>query len=653
MICLPMMIAKTTHPTTPEHNAHTSSLRKLLNAFTMNTHFISLQHASRQQLGNMERPTKKIRHTRTYSTINTVDIVNSLTGKGIETFRQSNFVEAETYFSQALCRIDVEHLCDSIQASMNNSVSNSSSAASYDKNADDFKIGVNAVSVDSDVLRSERSTASNAFMYFCQRHEYDEGMDVYEEPESVHDTFDADSISARLLYNIGLTKMKLGQYESALSLFEKTLSKIRLSGEKNSQLLLQVLHKMGYTHYRRANNTKATRHFRQALTLAVHESLNRSTVAACLNCLGVIHLHSYGSDTEKLLRLFKQSLSLYRESLGSKQKDIATVLNNIGRVYYLRCEYENALEIYAEALSIRKEILGEDSIDSAATTYNHGQTYHRLGLLDDALIFYNRFLGMMKASQGSNDRDIAIVYRCMGEIYHERGEDKDALNLFKDALKAGKDAHTTFHPEVAATLNKLGNICYEMKDPVAALRYYREGLEIENVVLPPEHPHVIITLTNIAHILKQHGDYDGALEAYTQVHQKQTKVLSPNSIELAATLSSIGLVRYHLSMYDDAFDSYQEALRIRREKFGTDEHPDIASTFNSIGLVLFKQNFYELAINCFEQSLKIRTKLMGKDHRDTAILWYNLATIHVSRYTGHSVDDRRRINSQTCLLAFR
>lgn len=99
-------------------------------------------------------------------------------------------------------------------------------------------------------------------------------------------------------------------------------------------------------------------------------------------------------------------------------------------------------------------------------------------------------------------------------------------------------------------------------------------------------------------------------------------------IPLAVTLSSIGLVQYHLRQYEEAFDSYQEALRLRREHFGTDDAPDIASTLNSIGLVLFKQEMFDLARNCFSESLRIRTKLLGKDHKDVAILWYNIATIY-------------------------
>ncbi|KAL3916125.1 MAG: hypothetical protein SGILL_005323, partial [Bacillariaceae sp.] len=117
------------------------------------------------------------------------------------------------------------------------------------------------------------------------------------------------------------------------------------------------------------------------------------------------------------------------------------------------------------------------------------------------------------------------------------------------------------------------------------------------------------------------------LGAYLKVFEKQQKA-GADDITMAVTLSSIGLVQYHLKNYAPSFESYQEALRLRRDHFGTDDTLDIASTLNSIGLVLFKQSMFDLARSCFSQSLRIRTKLLGNDHRDVAILWYNLATIH-------------------------
>ena len=107
-------------------------------------------------------------------------------------------------------------------------------------------------------------------------------------------------------------------------------------------------------------------------------------------------------------------------------------------------------------------------------------------------------------------------------------------------------------------------------------------------------------------------------------------------IDVAKTLTSIGLMHFQLSRYNESFDSYQQALQIRREIHGTDDHLDIASTLNSIGLVAFKLEMHELAKCCMSHSLRILRKVAGDNSRDVAILMYNIATIYFE--TGESED---------------
>ena len=153
-------------------------------------------------------------------------------------------------------------------------------------------------------------------------------------------------------------------------------------------------------------------------------------------------------------------------------------------------------------------------------------------------------------------------------------------------------------------------------------------MEVEQSVLHANHPHIMATLTNIGHVFKSLGQHKDALNAYLRVHNLQKDNKDVDNVAVAETLSHIGLIQYQRGDYESSFESYQEALRVRRDHYGTDDHPDIASTLNSIGLTLFKQEMYQLAKGCFSQSLETRRKLLGPDHRDVAILWYNLATIH-------------------------
>ena len=552
------------------------------------------------------RPRKKLRPSAS------VDTLAILTETGISKFRSGLYDEAEKCFSQALCRIDVKYLCDSVQTAICGFSSE----------------GLGAISLSSSKRMTGTCEISKSNLYIYQRHEYDEGMHAYDVPLSIQESSNVDSITSTLLYNIAQTFVRRGRCEVAITWFERALAKRNNVDTETPDFLVKVLHNLGHCCYRVGRNPEAMIHYQQALSLISKFGLGDIEVAAVLNCIGVLHFHRHSDDAQKALEMLHQSLAIYRSRLGSLSKQVATVLNNMGRVHYLLSEYERALQVYDEALRIRQQVLGADSIDVAATIYNTGQTLHQLGRLDECMGFYEDFLTVAKRRLGSESRDVANVYRCVAEVHQERGDLKLALQCFLKSLKAGRASLGNNHPDVASTLNKLGNLCYEMQDHNAAMEYYKEGLEIEFKVLIPNHPHIIITMTNIAHLYKSRSDYAGALRTYLEVRIMQEKAFGPNSLEVAATFSSMGLMQYHMKCYGAAFDSYQEALRIRRDYFGCDEHPDIASTLNSIGLVLFKQDIFELAKNCFEESLRIRKKILGPDHRDVAILWYNIATIY-------------------------
>jgi tetratricopeptide (TPR) repeat protein len=551
-----------------------------------------------------ERPTKKMKPALP------MDTVAILTDIGISKYQQGEHDKAEICFSQALRRVDIPFLCNQVDSKV--VVSTNDMASHHDEHDSSAEVGT-----------------ANA----QHRSEYDEGMRVYEDPLPVMEPFHPDLVASTLYYNIAQTYVRRGLYKEAKTWFHRSLDKCTSISDAGSFQVVKILHCLGYCNYRTGKNKKDITYYEQALSFVSELQLGASHLAASLNCVGILHFNQHTScSTDKAMHMFSQSLQLYRSCESPNLVSIATVLNNIGRVYYLRSEFKDALMIYEESLQLRKQLLGKDSVDVAATMYNIGQTCHQLGRLDESLAHYADFLKIARSAFGPNSRDVALVYKGIAEIYHERSDHKMALSYLNQALDTQRASRGgKFSKDVATTLNKLGNMCYEMKDYMSAMRHYQEGLHVERTVLTPNHPHIIVTLTNIAHIYKQLGEHTKALMTYKKVRKiqaKKSECQGGDSIQIAETLSSIGLMQYHMRDFESAFDSYQEALRIRRQHLGTDDHPDIASTLNSIGLVLFKQDMFELAKKCFSESLRIRSKILGKDHRDVAIIWYNIATIH-------------------------
>jgi len=571
-----------------------------------------------------QRPQKKLRKSQT------IDTVLLLTEIGITNYHLGYHNKAEQFFSQALCRVDRTFLLDPITSTGIES-SSSLKVSKCQELQQTTEVDNNRMSCSipsSQINNDDRSKDKTS------RTEYDEGMRVYESPMALNGISNPELIASTLYYNIGQTYTRQKLYDDASTWFLRSLALYNHTND-SSLLVVKTLHCLGYCNHRLGNDTKAGTYYERALSLVYEMNLGSSVhLAASLNCVGVLHFNSQTiNNTESAMQMFCESLNIYKSMTNvnrSNKVAIATVLNNIGRIYYLQSKFQESMDVYEDSLRLRRNILGSDSVDVAATVYNIGQTCHQIGRLDESLSYYKEFLRIASSvmPMNSGSKDMALVFKGIAEIYVEKSDPKMALFYFSRALELQKTFDDIYSTDVATTLNKLGNICYEMKNFTTAMSHYKKGLEIEQNVLPANHPHTIITLVNIAHIHKQLGEHENALTAYLAACNMQIKAFGRESLSVAETLSSIGLMQYHIRDYESSFESYQEALRIRRHCYRTDEHLDVASTLNSIGLVLFKQDFFDLAKKCFGESLRIRSKILGRDHRDVAILWYNIATIH-------------------------
>lgn len=547
--------------------------------------------------------------TKKRSAPSSLDAVTTLNEVGVSQLRFGRYEEAELSFSRAMQRVYGVYSFNHIQCTDYNTIDESAAWRN--------------------IASSETRTSSSKSPLNYQRDEYDEGMFIYTEAVPVPVTDNSDSCLAALAYNLAQTYVRMDRFEDAILLLELANARLHTGsgGLSNSTVNSAMIHhNIGHCFYRLAKNDHALAHYQIALVKATEMNMAPIHQAAAMNCIAVLHFHQNACQIDQALDLLKEGLFIYRTAFGSDSKVAATVINNIGRIYYLKGEYDQALTTYREALRIRRKL--GPAIDRAATVYNTGQTHHQRGELDDAMRLYLEFLEIAKDLFGPNHRDVAIIYKCIAEIHHERNELKQARTLFEQALVVARASLGDLHPELASTYNKLGNLLYEMRELDGAMAYYLEGLKVEQAVLEPNHPHIVITLTNCAQIHKQKGEYKLALDLYRKIYGMQT-ANNADSVEVASTLSSMGLMEYQLKNYEAAFDLYQDALRVRRDHYGCDDNKDVASTLNSIGLVLFKQNILEIALDCFAQSLRIRQKLFGPDHRDIAILWYNIATIYL------------------------
>jgi len=266
---------------------------------------------------------------------------------------------------------------------------------------------------------------------------YDEGMCVYDNALSL--TEDAEKQEAlayaRVAYNIGQTFVRRDTFDMAKSWFDVALSRLsaprsldqeqqgfmgrgrNLEGKERAQTELCLLHNLGYCLYRLGQKMEATAMYHKALSLAQRADLGRLHVASSQNAVAVLiyYQQEEKSPDEALYNqassLFQESIVVHEAEFGADSTQLATVLNNLGRLHFKNAKYAEALVAYRSALSIRRHKLEADSLDVAATICNMGQALHKNGEPTEAHSFYQEFLTIIE----NRDDSHRVASRCRSD----------------------------------------------------------------------------------------------------------------------------------------------------------------------------------------------------------------------------------------------
>ena len=183
---------------------------------------------------------------------------------------------------------------------------------------------------------------------------YDEGMNIHCQcPILIHAGITFQDTACCLFYNLGQLLARVGLDKDALTCFTRALSFLQdASAGKNKSTtgivsIVEILCCIGSAQYRNLAYDEAVITYTNALgaarTIPLLESHRMLLVAATLNSLGVLYLY-ISVGTTKALKLFSEALSIYRSVLGvdAQTKEIATLLNNIGRAYYMSKKHNEA-----------------------------------------------------------------------------------------------------------------------------------------------------------------------------------------------------------------------------------------------------------------------------------------------------------------------
>jgi len=285
-----------------------------------------------------------------------------------------------------------------------------------------------------------------------------------------------------------------------------------LQTEKPDSIKVNTLNALAYA-FRSNNPDTAILFVNKALVLATKAKYQLGIIRAYLfKSVALMNLGKY----EEALKCNSDALAICNQLLQSASKaekasDKTVILklkagayNNIGNIYQVQGEYQEALKNDFTALAIIEEI--GDRKGTASSYNNIGNIYAGMGNYPEAL--KNLFAALKIKEETGNKKSIANSYNNIGIIYWYQGDYTEALKNHSNALKIREEIGDKFG--VASSYNNISLVYEDQGNYSSALKYNLDAIKIEEEIGDQEG--IAFSYNNIGNIYLHQGRYPEALK---------------------------------------------------------------------------------------------------------------------------------------------
>jgi tetratricopeptide (TPR) repeat protein len=247
------------------------------------------------------------------------------------------------------------------------------------------------------------------------------GVDKYAEPY------------ARMLNNAGLRKWRMGNYDEARSVLEKSLAIWLQLGRRGELGQAEALNRLGMVaNWGDKDTNKAESYFNQSLTL-FQKAEEPWGIAWNLFHLGGIAINR--RQSEVALSLLQQSFDLYRE-LGDPW-GMGRVSQFLGVLYLKQADYKKAQFYFDQQLKYDESLRFLDGVSMALL--NLGELYRFQGDYAQAEVNYERSLKISR--EHGMKIDIGANLYNLGLLALQQNDYSEALRFFNEYFKSVRTAN--------------------------------------------------------------------------------------------------------------------------------------------------------------------------------------------------------------------
>ena len=480
---------------------------------------------------------------------------------------------------------------------------------------------------------------------------------------------DEPEIEAALRSTIGTSYHRLGAFDAAATMLERSLALREQTSGASGEPVLQSLRSVAALQADRGETTTAIATYRKALAIAEAElgPEHRGTLSTCADLAMVMSQHG---DLEAARALLVPTLAEQRRLLGDTHGDTLVAENNLALIDLRAGRLREAAQGFEAVLARRREIDGDRAPETLVVATNLCLTLADLGQLDAAERLGREVLAGRRALHGDEHPQVANALGNLGTFLHRRGRSADATPLFREALEilqgalgadtppvlqarhnlaasleapADLDAAVAMlrevidarrrvlgddHVDTLESINSLAARYYTADRAAEAEPLYREALAGYERARGVDHPRTIAVRENLGGALLSLGQHEASEAMTRDVLAARRRVLGERHPDVARTLLNLSVVQSRRGNLADARASLDEALERTRASFGED-HLQVAICLRSRGDLLRKQEAWPAARDDYRAALELRRRLRPDDG-DTVFLLFHIAFCEAS-----------------------
>ena len=415
---------------------------------------------------------------------------------------------------------------------------------------------------------------------------WNEARDIFMHVNALASNGKDESMVIKAKIALGQILIKQGNSREAFIMLEQALNRAEKS--RNKDLVPNILHSIGYYHFRHSRFVKALEYYNRSLQ-KYREADNVQGVTSVLCGIGNVFHHQHR---------YKRALEYYEELLDNSRKSnnkryIGVALGNIANVHHsLGDDYNITLDYHFKSLAIAQETGDREEISRAMG--NIGQVYDEQGLHKKALAYYKMKLAICQELE--NILEICSVNGLIGDLYSNSGKYREAEKYYKYQLKIGKKLGNSV--QVCRAYCGLGVLYSNQGRFSKAMEAYNRlrdlGYEIQDVYI------MGISHINMGQLDYETGDFEKGMKHYSKARRLLKKV--DNKEGIATAFFGMAQISHALGLHDKALRYYNKAISISRDL--SNRHILVIHYYNKAEL-LYKVGKTKQSARLGDEALKI------------------------------------------------